>query len=151
MKKLVPLLTLVLLAATTLTIATVSADVPTVLTITRRTDASGNTLVDVKVRHSEPTNNHYINQITLDLDGTTKTQTDLTRASTVEATYTINISVTSPNTIKARATCNLHGASAWFSESGTSGDGGTSTGIPAYPLAAVALGALAAAAIWRRR
>ncbi|HIH88295.1 TPA: hypothetical protein HA344_03680 [Candidatus Bathyarchaeota archaeon] len=151
MNKIISLLTLILLSISTLASTTVNADVPTVLTITRRTDASGNILVDVKIRHADPTTNHYITQITLELDGATKTQTDLVRASSVEATYTINIGTTSPRTIRARATCNLHGASAWFSESGTSGDGGTSTGIPAYPLAAVALGTLAAAAIWRRR
>ena len=141
-------LTVLLLTALTLPVVTVHANVPTILSITRRTD-SGNTLIDVKVNHADPTAAHYISQITLDLDGTTKTLTDLIKAITPETTYTLNIGATSPKTIKAQATCNLHGPSAWFTEAGSTigGTGGTtSSGVPSYSLEATIIGAVIAVA-----
>ena len=138
-------MTVLLLATLFLPVVAVHANVPTVLSITRRID-SGNTLIDVKINHSDPTTNHYISQIALDLDGTTKTFTDLARVTTTEATYTLNIGATSPNTIKAQATCNLHGPSGWFTEAGGTTGGTTSSGVPAYPFEATIVGTLIAVA-----
>jgi hypothetical protein len=146
MRKLVPILTLVLLAAATLTTTAVNANVPTVLSITRKTD-SVNTLIDVKVNHADPTSTHYISQITLDLDGTTKTFTDLPKTTTTEAIYTLNIGATTPKTVKAQATCSLHGPSAWFTEAvETTGNTGGTTGggVPAYPSGAIFIGVVLA-------
>jgi desulfoferrodoxin (superoxide reductase-like protein) len=144
---------ILIITALALPATAVHANVPTMISITRRTDTSGNTLIDVKVNHADPTTNHYISQITLDLDGTTETFTSLTKTSAVEATYTLNIGKTTPKTIKAQATCNLHGPSAWFTESTTGGNtGGTSSGgIDAYPTAAVAVGAALAVTILLNR
>jgi desulfoferrodoxin (superoxide reductase-like protein) len=121
-------------------IVIVYANVPTIISITRRTDSS-NTLIDVKVSHADPTAAHYISQITLDLDGATKTFTDITKATTTEVTYTLNIGATNPKTIKAQATCIIHGPSAWYAEGGTTGStGGNSYGVPAYPIEAIIMG-----------
>jgi hypothetical protein len=140
---------ILLLAALALPATAAHANVPTVMSITRRTDTSGNTLIDVKVNHADPTTSHYISQITLDLDGTTRTFTDLTKATTVEATYSLNIGNATPKLIKAQATCIIHGPSAWLTESTTTGTtGGTSSGgVDAYPLEAIAIGATLAVTV----
>lgn len=123
----------------------VYANVPSVLSITRRNE-SGNTIIDVKVSHADPSSTHYIAQINLDLDGTTKSFTDLPKATTIEATYSLNIGSMTPKTIKAQAVCIIHGAGAFFTEGGTSGttSGG---GVPAYPSEAIFGGVLLAAAV----
>lgn len=147
MKKIRLTLTVLLLTILTLSVVTVHANVPNVLSITRRTD-SGNTLIDVKVSHSDPSATHYISQITLDLDGATKAFTDLPKATAIDATYTFNIGAITPKTIKAQATCNLHGPSVWFNEA----EGTTSSGIDAYPMEAVLIGvALAVTVLDRKR
>jgi desulfoferrodoxin (superoxide reductase-like protein) len=146
MKKIRLTLTVLLLTILTLPVVTVHANVPNVLSITRRTD-SGNTLIDVKVSHSDPSTTHYISQITLDLDGATKTFTDLPKATATDATYTLNIRAVTPKTIKAQATCNLHGPSAWFNEAG----GTTSSGIDAYPMEAVLIGVALAVTVLNRK
>lgn len=135
--------------------AIVYGNVPTVLTITRRTEGS-NILVDVKVSHADPTTSHYISQISLDLDGAIRSFTDLPKATTVEATYTLNLGTTSPKTIKAQAVCIIHGPSSWFTEGGTGNIGGSAQGggIPSYPTEAIVAGivtALAAATILYRK
>jgi desulfoferrodoxin (superoxide reductase-like protein) len=134
----------IVLAFSALT-ASVNADVPNTVTITRRTD-SGNTIIDVKIRHSDPTTSHYISQINLDLDGTVKPFTDLVKATTTEATYSLNIGSANPNLVRAQPICNLHGAGPYYSEGGAGGGGG-GPGIPAYPMEAMIVGALMGAAI----
>ena len=123
----------------------VYANIPSVISITRRTE-SGNTIIDVKVSHADPSSTHYIGQINLDLDGTTKSFTDLPKATTIEAMYSLNIGSATPKTIKAQAVCIIHGAGAFYTEGGSSGttSGG---GIPAYPIEAIFSGVLLAAAI----
>jgi desulfoferrodoxin (superoxide reductase-like protein) len=151
-------LTLAIFLFATLVIpaAVVYGNVPTVLTITRRIEGS-NTLVDVRVSHADPTTSHYISQISLDLDGAIKSFTDLPKATTVEATYTLNLGTTNPKTIKAQAVCIIHGPSSWFTEGGTSNTGGSTQsggGIPSYPTEAIIAGimtALAAATILYRK
>jgi desulfoferrodoxin (superoxide reductase-like protein) len=116
----------------------VQANVPSVISITRRTVGS-NLIIDVKVSHSDPSSSHYIAQINLDLDGASRSFTGFTPATTVEATYSCNITSINPKAVKAQAVCNVHGAGAFYTEGGT-GSGG---GIPAYPNEAIALGILA--------
>jgi desulfoferrodoxin (superoxide reductase-like protein) len=123
----------------------VIADVPNTISITRRTEG-GNTIIDVKVRHADPSTNHYISQINLDLDGTIKSFTGLSKATTTEAIYSLNIGSVNPKVVKSQAVCNTHGAGAYYSESGTNGTGGGG-GIPAYPIEAVIIGALLGVAI----
>jgi len=127
----------------------VHANVPSVINITRRTE-NGNTLVDVKVSHSDPSTSHYIAQINLDLDGTTKPFTNLSKATTTEATYTLNIGQINPKTVKAQAICVIHGPGDWFTESATGGSTGGSYsggGIPSYPTESIVVGAILAVAI----
>ena len=136
--------------------AVVYGNVPTILTVIRRTEGS-NTLVDVRVSHTDPTTSHYISQISLDLDGAIKSFTDLPKATTVEATYTLNLGTNNLKTIKAQAVCIIHGPSSWFTEGGTGNTGGSTQsggGIPSYPTEAIIAGimtALAAATILYRR
>ncbi len=146
-------ISLLILITLTLTIpaTTVRADIPSVLSITRRTD-SGNTLIDVLVRHADPTTNHYIMQINLDLDGTIQTFKDLPKATTTQYTFTLNIGSANPKTIKAQAVCNLHGPGSYYTEGAAVTT--TSGGVPGYPTEAVGAGillAVAAALVLGRR
>jgi desulfoferrodoxin (superoxide reductase-like protein) len=149
-------LSIFLLATLVIPAAIVYANVPTIITITRRTDG-GNTIVDVKVSHTDSTTSHYISQVSLDLDGTIKSFIDLPKATTVEATYILNIGTTSPKTIKAQAVCNIHGPSSWSTEGETGNTGGSvpsGGSIPSYPTEAIIAGiltALAAATILYRK
>jgi desulfoferrodoxin (superoxide reductase-like protein) len=130
------------LISTILFIPTISvyANIPSVISITRRNEGS-NTIIDVKVNHADPSTTHYIAQINLDLDGTVKTFTDLTHATTTEVTYSLNIGSATPKTIKAQAVCVIHGPGAYFTEGGTAGttSGG---GVPAYPRESIFVGVL---------
>lgn len=141
----------VILITLTVPATTVHANVPTVLSITRRTVNRSN-LVDVVVNHSDPTTNHYIIQISIDLDGTTQTFTNLPRPTTTQYTFTLNIGSMSPKTIKAQAVCNLHGPSPWYIEGAAVT--APSSGIPGYSVEAVAAGilvAIAAVLVLQRR
>jgi desulfoferrodoxin (superoxide reductase-like protein) len=142
-------LTFFLFAILVIPAVIVYGNVPTVLTITRRTEG-GNILVDVKVNHADPTTSHYISQISLDLDGTIKSFTDLPKATTVDATYTLNLGTTSPKTIKAQAVCIIHGLSSWFTEGEPGNTGGSSQsggGVPSYPTEAIFAGIITALAV----
>jgi len=123
----------------------VLADVPSTISITRRSEG-GNTIIDVKVRHADPSTSHYISQINLDLDGTVKSFTGLPKATAAEAIYSLNIGPVSPKAVKAQAVCNLHGAGSYYSEAGTNGTGG-GVGIPAYLIGALVIGALLGVAV----
>jgi hypothetical protein len=107
----------------------VYANVPSVLGITRRTEGT-NTIIDVKVSHTAPSATHYISLMSLDLDGTQK-------ATTNEATYSLNIGSANPKTIKAQATCILHGPGGVFTENAAPE---TTGGIPSYPLETIVIG-----------
>ncbi len=131
------LLIFIILFTLTIPAVTVYADVPTVLSITRRT-VSSNTIIDVTVRHAGPSVNHYVNQVSLDLDGTIKVYADLPKPTEVQTTFTLNIGSANPTTINAQAVCNIHGASPWFKE-GTAATS-PSGGIPGYPLEAISAG-----------
>ena len=148
MKKRIAIAVLVIFALF-LPIGMVHANVPSVINITRRTE-NGNTLVDVKVSHSDPSTSHYIAQINLDLDGTTKPFTNLAKATATEATYTLNIGQINPKTVKAQAICVIHGPGDWFSEGAAGGSTGGSYGgggIPAYPTESIVVGAILAVAL----
>ena len=122
-------------------ISNVQADVPTVLSITRRME-SGNLFVDVKVRHANPSTSHYIDDIKIDSDGSVKEYSDLQRATTTEHTFSINLGQVNPKLIKAQAICNIHGPSAYLQESSTGGS------IPGYPIGSFAIGFAASILIY---
>lgn len=121
----------------------VFANVPSVLNITRRTNGT-DTIVDVLVSHLNPSPTHYILQINLDLDGTIRSFTNLPKATTDVATYSLDIGSANPKVIKAQAVCNIHGPGAYFTEGGntvasqSSGGGG----ISGYPTEAIVGGLL---------
>jgi hypothetical protein len=142
MNKLSAILVLILVALSLPTVI-VQANIPTVLSIIRRTEGS-NTIIDVKVSNTLPSATHYISLISLDLDGTQKTFTDLTKATTNEATYSLNIGSANPKVIKAQATCVVHGPGSVFTENATPG---TTSGIPGYPLETLVLGSALAICI----
>ena len=133
---------LLLLVFASITII-VYADVPSVISVTRRNER-GNLLIDVRVRHADPSTSHYISQVNVDLDGTVKTFTDLVKATTVEATYTINLGSVNPTLVKAQSVCIIHGAGAYFSETGS---GGSTGGIPSYPYESIIAGLLLGVAV----
>lgn len=136
-------ISLLIILALSLPTVIVHANIPTVLSITRRTEGS-NTIIDVKVSHTSPSTTHFISLISLDLDGTQKTFTDLTKSTTNEAIFSLNIGSTNPKTIKSQATCNIHGPSSVFTENAAPG---TTGGIPGYPLETVVIGSTLAICI----
>ena len=136
-------ISLLIILALSLPTVIVQANIPTVLSVTRRTEGS-NTIIDVKVSNTLPSATHYISLISLDLDGTQKTFTDLTKATTNEATYSLNIGSANPKTIKAQATCVVHGPSSVFTENAVPG---TTGGIPGYPFETIVIGSTLAICI----
>jgi desulfoferrodoxin (superoxide reductase-like protein) len=138
---------LLALLAITLILPSVAvfADVPSVISIIRRTE-NGKTIIDVKVSHSNPSSSHFISQINIDLDGVSKIFTDLPKATTSEATFSLDIGTANPKTIKAQAVCNLHGPGSFFVEGASTGGSGGG-GIPSYPIEGTFVGILLALTI----
>jgi desulfoferrodoxin (superoxide reductase-like protein) len=132
----------IILTVTAIQTSLVQADVPTVLSITRRSEG-GNLFVDVKVRHANPSTTHYIDNTRIDSDGNVKEYGGLQRATTTEYTFTLNLGVVTPKLIKAQAVCNLHGPSAYLQETSTG-----SGGIPAYSTEALIIGTVASMIIY---
>lgn len=132
-----PLLVIFVMFLSVLPVFVVRANVPSVLSVTRRTE-SGNLIVDVKVNHSQPSETHYISVINLDVDGTMRSFTELPKATLVEATYSLNLGQTSPKAIKAQATCNIHGPGTYLDEASVGNT--TPGGIPGYPTEATIFG-----------
>ncbi len=123
----------------------VFADVPSINSITRRTE-NGKTIIDVKVTHSNPSSSHFISQINIDLDGVSKIFTDLPKATTSETTFSLDLGTVNPKTIKAQAVCNLHGPSSFFVEGASTGGSGGG-GIPSHPIESTFIGILLALTI----
>jgi desulfoferrodoxin (superoxide reductase-like protein) len=123
----------------------VFADVPSVISIIRRTE-NGKTIIDVKVSHSNPSSSHFISQINIDLDGVSKVFTDLPKATTSEATFSLDLGTANPKTIKAQAVCILHGPGSFFVEGASTGGSG-GRGIPSYPIEGTFVGILLALTI----
>ncbi|OGD59430.1 hypothetical protein A3K78_07445 [Candidatus Bathyarchaeota archaeon RBG_13_52_12] len=88
------------------------ANVPSVK-VSARFDAS-NLLITLDISHQSPTQNHYVDWVEADVDGTITRYTQTPQA-TEDFTATINLGNHSPSSVKVRANCNLHGPSGWVS------------------------------------
>ena len=92
----------------------VKADVPTVLSITPWMSGE-NTILNITIRHADPSSFHYINQVEVDKDGTVQS-ISLSAASTVIFTVQYNLGVvTGTPDVRARVHCVTHGWSGWSS------------------------------------
>ena len=95
-------------------IVRVRADVPTVLSINPWT-SGGNTILNITVRHADPSSIHYIDQVDVDKDGSIQS-ISLSPQSTVIFTIQYNLgAVTGMPSVRARAHCIVHGWSDWSS------------------------------------
>ncbi len=114
----------------------VYADVPTVVELEVETRGEDTVLL-IRVRHSSPSQTHYVDEIEVEVDGEVeKIERDSQSATTFTVEHTVDSEAAD---IRARAHCTNHGWSRWKSletEEPTE-DGG---GIPGFPVEATAIG-----------
>ncbi len=126
----------------------VYADVPTVVELVLEIRGEDTVLV-IRVRHSSPSQTHYVYEIEVEVDGKVE---KIERDSQSATTFTVEQTVDSKAAdIRARAHCTNHGWSQWKSlqtEEPTE-DGG---GIPGFPVESTAIGlAVGAVLLWVAR
>lgn len=136
------LLVLVCLSPTSL----VSADVPTVLEITREKRGDDTFLV-IEVRHGSSTSTHYVDAIEVEKDGKAERISDLEPQTGTR--FKVEHAVDPEAEIRVRARCTVHGWSRWAGEEEEEPGGGG--GIPGFPYESMALGAtLVLLLLWRK-
>ena len=92
--------------------APVYADVPSLVSIEPWTSGS-ETILNITVRHSSPTGNHYIDLIQIDIEGTVNdVRLNSQSANPFVVQYNMGILSGEPS-VRARAHCNLHGWGGW--------------------------------------
>lgn len=126
----------------------VYADVPTVVELVLEIRGDDTVLV-IRVRHSSPSQTHYVYEIEVEVDGKVE---KIERDSQSATTFTVEQTVDSKAAdIRVRAHCTNHGWSQWKSlqtEEPTE-DGG---GIPGFPVESTAIGlAVGAVLLWVAR
>ena len=93
----------------------VLADVSTVENIEPWTSGT-DTILNITIRHNNPTTSHYVNKVEVDIDGAVQNidlpSTPLQSAPTFVMQFNMGELTTTP-TVKAKANCNLHGSSGW--------------------------------------
>jgi hypothetical protein len=126
----------------------VYADVPTVVELELETRGEDTVLV-IRVRHSSPSQTHYVDEIEVEVDGKVgKIERDSQSATTFTVEHTVDSEAAD---IRVRAHCTNHGWSRWKSlETGEpTEDGG---GIPGFPIEATTIGlAMGAVLLWIAR
>ena len=129
----------------------VFADVPTVLVITR-VEEGDETFLEVEVRHSSPTQTHYVDVIEVEIAGKVEKIDGLEPQTTTKFTTKYKLEDTGASGVKVRAHCNIHGWSQWTIES-TEEDEKGGSGIPGFPYGSIALGLTFATVVtlWARR
>ena len=129
-----------LIILSTMSLSLVYADVPTVTDLEITTATDGDT-VSVTIRHSGPTNNHYVSKVEIKI-GEDVEEYSLDPQSTV--TFTEEFTLPEDGVVEVRAFCNLHGWSQWVSSELDSEEpvliDDEPSGIPGFPLAAIGLG-----------
>lgn len=126
------MLFLALTAITGFQIHPVLADVPSVLSIERWTSGT-ETILNITVRHSSPTNSHYVNKVEVDVDGAVH-DIDLAPQSTVTFVVQYNMGeLADAPMVRARAHCTIHGWSSWSNSEQVS----DSSSIPLLPILAI--------------
>lgn len=132
--------TLVLVLFSAFLVIAVNADVPSVLEINASTQ-NGNTILLIKIRHSNPRATHYVDMIEIDVDGEITKVAGIEPQDTQEFEYEYNLGEIGEDAkVKVRAHCNLHGWSSWYEVEQDEGDGG----IPGFPWEALTIGILGA-------
>lgn len=115
----------------------VNADVPTVTDIGVTVETDGRTLT-ITVRHSSPSNIHYVSEIEVKVGEDTMVveldpQTD--------TSFIEEVDVEASGNIQVRAYCTLHGWSGWASLGGASDPvDDTSGGISGFPFISIIIG-----------
>lgn len=99
---------LIFIASTTI----VLADVPTVLDI-EATKEGDNTVLEIEIRHSDPTSTHYIDVIEVEVNERLDRVDGLDPQTTTIFTYNHDIGTVEYEAVRVRAHCNLHGWSSW--------------------------------------
>lgn len=129
----------------------VFADVPTVLVITR-VEEGDETFLEVEVRHSSPTQTHYVNVIEVEIAGKVEKIDGLEPQTTTKFTTKYKLEDTEASEVRVRAYCNIHGWSQWTIESAEEDEKGGG-GIPGFPYGSIALGLTFATVVtlWARR
>lgn len=104
---------LLILVLTTLPSMThVSADLPSVITVTMTTEDEA--AIDMEIRHSSPTSTHHVDTIEVEINGALEEITDLEPQNSTIFTYRYNLGkVENEPEIRARARCTVHGWSGW--------------------------------------
>lgn len=129
-----------LLMLSMLSIQLVNADVPTVTSLEITTATEGDTL-SVTIRHSGPTNNHYVSNVEVKI-GENVEEFELDPQSTV--IFTEEFTIPDDGAVEVRAFCNLHGWSDWVSSEVETEEpvliDEEPSGIPGFPLVAVGFG-----------
>jgi len=122
----------------------VCADVPTVVELVLEIRGEDTVLV-IRVRHSSPSQTHYVYEIEVEVDGKVE---KIERDSQSATTFTVEHSVDSKAAkIRVRAHCTNHGWSQWkgLTEEPLGGGGG----ISGFPVEATAIGlAIGAVLLW---
>lgn len=129
----------------------VFADVPTVLVITR-VEEGDETFLEVEVRHSSPTQTHYVDVIEVEVAGNVEKIDGLEPQTTTKFTTKYKLEDTGALEVRVRAHCNIHGWSQWTSESPEE-DEERGVGIPGFPYGSIAFGLTFATFVtwWARR
>jgi hypothetical protein len=125
----------------------VYADVPTVVELVLEIRGEDTVLV-IRVRHSSPSQTHYVYEIEVEVDGKVE---KIERDSQSATTFTVEQTVDSKAAdIRVRAHCTNHGWSRWKSLTDEPSGGGG--GIPGFPVEATAIGlVIGAVLLWVAR
>lgn len=110
------------------------------------------TFLEVEVRHSSPTQTHYIDTVEVEIDGNVEKLTGLEPQTTTKFTTKYRLEEPGASRIRVRAHCTIHGWSQWRSES-TEGNDTGGGGIPGFPYGSILLGMAFATVVtwWARR
>ncbi len=111
-KNLFIMLVLAIITITGFKINPVLGDVPTVENIEPWAIGT-ETILNITIRHSNPTTSHYVNNVQVDIDGAVQNvglpSTPIQSAPTFVMQFNMGELTTTP-TVEAKANCNLHGA-----------------------------------------
>jgi desulfoferrodoxin (superoxide reductase-like protein) len=144
-KRVSTLVLMIFLVLSLITTLIVYADVPTIVELEVETRGQDTVLV-IRVRHSSPSQTHYVDEIEVEVDGKVeKKERDSQSATTFTVEYTVDSKAAD---IRIRAHCTNHGWSQWKSlQTGEpTEDGG---GIPGFPVESTAIGlAIGAVLLW---
>ena len=125
-----------LLLSCPLLIMMVFADVPSILELKRETRGSETVLL-IRVRHSSPSSNHFVDTIDVEIDGKVEKITGLGPQTEISFNVEYKLGAGSVN-VRARAYCIVHGWSQWASEAKDGQPSGG--GIPSFPYESIIIG-----------